>query len=295
MMEFNPEEFANTFKHYTAFVNGVQLHYVMGGKGAPVVLLHGWPQTWYEWRKIMPALAENYTVIAPDMRGLGDSSKPDDGYDKRTVAEDIYQLTKSLGFKQINLVGHDLGGMVAYAYAAAHPEDVRRLVLAEFWLPGFGLEEGMDVAKGGLWQFGFHMTPKIPEMLTQGREREYLSTVAYKSGYNSTAITEADIDEYVRYYASPGGMRAGFEYYRTLLKDGQQNRESAKTKLVVPVLVLTGSDSGIGDRLLKGVQAVAENVQSSVIEKSGHWLAEEQPAALSEQLLSFFNEKVNSL
>lgn len=295
MTEFNPEEFANTFKHYTASVNGVQLHYVMGGKGAPVVLLHGWPQTWYEWRKIMPVLAENYTVIAPDMRGLGDSSKPDSGYDKRTVAEDIYQLTKSLGFKQINLVGHDLGGMVAYAYAAAHPEDVRRLVLAEFWLPGFGLEEGMDVAKGGLWHFGFHMTPKIPEMLTQGREREYLSTVAYKSGYNPTAITEADIDEYVRHYASPGGMRAGFEYYRTLLKDGQQNRESAKTKLVVPVLVLTGSDSGIGDRLLKGVQAVAENVQSGVIEKSGHWLAEEQPAALSERLLAFFNQKANSL
>ncbi len=103
MTEFNPEEFANTFKHHTASVNGVQLHYVMGGKGDPIVLLHGWPQTWYEWRKIIPALAENYTVIAPDMRGLGDSSKPDGGYDKRTVAEDIYQLTKSLGFHQINI------------------------------------------------------------------------------------------------------------------------------------------------------------------------------------------------
>lgn len=282
--------FDQTFTHQIADVNGVRLHYVIGGKGDPVVLLHGWPQTWYEWRKIMPALAEHYTVIAPDMRGLGESSKVEGSYDKRTVAEDIYQLVNSLGFQKINLVGHDLGGMVAYAFAAAHQQAVRRLVLMEFWLPGFGLEEGMDVAKGGLWHFGFHMASEIPEMLTAGREREYLSAIAYNWRHNPTAITDADIDEYVRHYSAPGGMHAGFEYYRALLKDGQHNRESAETKLQMPVLVLTGSESGIGDRLLKGVQAVAENVHNSVIENSGHWLAEEQPLALTQELLSFFDQ-----
>lgn len=281
--------FNKTFTHHTAEVNDVRLHYVMGGKGDAVVLLHGWPQTWYEWRKIMPNLAKQYTVIAPDLRGLGDSSKPETGYDKRTAAEDIYQLINQLGFNSINLVGHDIGGMVAYAYAATHPEGVRQLVLMEFWLPGFGLEEGMDVAKGGLWHFGFHMAAKIPEMLTAGREREYLSAIAYKAG-NPTVITETDIDEYVRCYSAQGGMKAGFEYYRALLQDGQQNREHAKTKLKMPVLVLTGSESVVGDRLLKGVLQVAENVQSDVIEQSGHWLAEEQPVMLSKKLLTFFSK-----
>lgn len=289
-MELNATELTETFTHHTTVVNdGVHIHYVIGGKGDPVVLLHGWPKTWYKWRKILPALASSYTAIALDLPGLGDSSPPTAGYEKRTVAEYIYQLVNSLGFNQINLVGHDIGGMVAYAYAAAHPEGVRRLVLTEFWLPGFGLEEGMDVAQGGLWHFGFHMASEIPEMLTAGKEREYLTAMgAFKPASNAAAFTEADINEYVRHYAAPGKMHAGFEYYRTLLKDGQQNRESAKTKLQMPVLVLVGSEGAVGERLLKGVQAVADNVQSGAIAQSGHWLAEEQPEALSQQLLTFF-------
>ncbi|WP_229500732.1 alpha/beta fold hydrolase [Nostoc mirabile] len=161
----------------------------------------------------MPTLAENYTVIAPDMRGLGDSSKPETGYDKRTVAEDIYQLINQLGFHQINLVGHDLGGMVAYAYATAHPTEVHRLVLMEFWLPGFGLEEGMDVANGGLWHFGFHMAPKIPEMLTAKREREYLTAIASPVKVtNSRIIMPCD-----RKLKSSGGDGECWEQYLSVL------------------------------------------------------------------------------
>src|ERR1041384_1937730 len=136
-----------TFSHHTASVNGIQMHYVIGGNGDPVVLLHGWPETWYAWHKVMPALAKNYTVIAPDLRGLGDSSKPLTGYDGKTTAEDIHQLVAQLGFKDIFLVGHDFGVQVAYSYAAAHPNDVRRLVILDIPVPGIG--PGQNIT--GLW------------------------------------------------------------------------------------------------------------------------------------------------
>src|ERR687892_611586 len=142
-----------TFSHHTASVNGIQMHYVIGGQGDPVVLLHGWPQTWYEWRHIMPALAKNYTVIAPDLRGFGDSSKPVTGYDGNTTAEDIYQLTSQLGFNQIFLVAHDVGAQTAYSYAAAHPNNVSKLVLMEYLLPGFPPPE---FGENGPWWFAFY-------------------------------------------------------------------------------------------------------------------------------------------
>jgi uncharacterized alpha/beta hydrolase family protein len=126
-----------TFSHHMASVNGIQLHYVIGGHGNPIVLIHGWPQTWYEWRHVMPALAQNYTVIVPDLRGLGDSSKPLTGYDGKTTAEDIHQLVSQLGFKQIFLVGHDVGSQTAYSYAATHPTEVQKLVIMEYIFPGF--------------------------------------------------------------------------------------------------------------------------------------------------------------
>jgi hypothetical protein len=126
-----------TFSHHMASVNGIQLYYVIGGHGNPIVLIHGWPQTWYEWRHVMPALAKNYTVIVPDLRGLGDSSKPLTGYDGKTTAEDIHQLVFQLGFKQIFLVGHDIGAQTAYSYAATHPNNVSKLVIMDFIFPGF--------------------------------------------------------------------------------------------------------------------------------------------------------------
>ena len=145
-----------TFSHHMAAVNGIQLHYVIGGHGDPVVLLHGWPETWYEWHHVMPALAKNYTVIVPDLRGLGDSSKPLTGYDGKTVAEDIHQLVTQLGFKTIFLVGHDIGTQIAYSYAAAHPTEVKRLVVMELTIPGFALP---GPPRLGLWWPSFHQYP----------------------------------------------------------------------------------------------------------------------------------------
>ena len=154
---FDENEKKIEYTHHKTTVNGIQLHYVIGGeKGDLIVLLHGWPQTWYEWRNIIPQLiANNFTVIAPDMRGLGDSEKPQTGYDKKTIAEDIYQLVKKLGYSKIYLVAHDWGGPVAYSYAAAHPQDVNKMVILDTSVPGFGLEKAENFSKR-IWHFSFH-------------------------------------------------------------------------------------------------------------------------------------------
>jgi pimeloyl-ACP methyl ester carboxylesterase len=162
-----------TFSHHIASVNGIQLHYLIGGQGDPIVLLHGWPQTWYEWDHIMAALAKNYTVIVPDLRGLGDSSKPVTGYDGKTTAEDIYQLITQLGInEQILLVAHDIGSQTAYSYAAAHPNNVSKLVIMDFISPGFIPPE---FGENGPWWFAFHQVLNLPESIVEYKERQYLS------------------------------------------------------------------------------------------------------------------------
>lgn len=160
-----------TYTHYKTPVNGIFMHYVIGGKGDPIVLLHGWPQTWYEWRNVIPELiANNYTIIAPDMRGLGDSEKTQTGYDTKNLAEDIYQLIEKLGYSKINLVAHDWGGSVAYSYAAEHPEDVGKMIILDTLLPGFGLEEAGDFSPNGIWHFSFHAVRDLPEKLIEGKK-----------------------------------------------------------------------------------------------------------------------------
>lgn len=275
-------------EHHTTKVNDVLLHYVICGKGDPVVLLHGWPQTWYQWRKVIPSLAQRYTVIAPDMRGLGDSAKPATGYDKRTIAEDIYRLVDQLGFERIFLVGHDWGGPVAYAYACAHPNDVRKLVILDVPIPGAGLEHALAFRPRMAWHIPFHYVRDLPEALVAGRERTYLSWF-YRTAYNPSAISEEDIDEYVRCYSAPGALRAGFEYYRAIFTDAEHNTENARIQLKMPVLAL-GGERGFGELTIKSMQRLAENVRGGVIERCAHWIPEERPEYLTEQLLAFFAE-----
>jgi pimeloyl-ACP methyl ester carboxylesterase len=279
-----------TFSHHTASVNGIQLHYVIGGHGDPVVLLHGWPETWYEWRHVMPALAKNYTVIVPDLRGLGDSSKPLTGYDGKTTAEDIHQLVAQLGFKQIFLVGHDVGSQPAYSYAAAHPAEVRKLVIMEYIFPGFTPPQ----LEGKVWWFPFHQTPDIPEALVDGKERMYLSWFYHNIAYNPAAITQADIDEFVIHYSAPGGMRDGFNYFRAFPEDAIQNENYSKTNLTMPVLAVGagyipafGGDVTI-NYALYGMQRLAENVTGVKVPLSGHWIPEERPDFVVNMLNNFF-------
>lgn len=283
----NPTKFNQTFKHHTATVNDVRLHYVTGGKGEPIVLLHGFGGTWYTWRHTMPALAERYTVIVPDMRGAGDSAKPVSGYDTKTAAEDIYQLVQKLGHKRIYLVGHDIGVMVAYAYAAAHPEDVRRLVLLDSAPPGAGDWENY-IRDPNRWHLGFHQVLNLPEALVEGRERIYLNRFWQDLAYDPTAITEADKDEYLRSYAAPGGMRAAFAYYRALPQDVKDNQEYLKRKLQMPVLAIGGAQ-GSGKSAVDIIKTIGTNVRGEVIENCGHWISEERPEYLNQLLLTFFN------
>ena len=281
-----------TFTHHTATVDGFQMHYVIGGHDDPVVLLHGWPETWYAWRHVMPALAKNYTIIVPDLRGLGDSSKPTTGYDGKTVAEDIHQLVTQLGFKTIFLVGHDIGTQIAYSYAAAHPTEVKKLAVMELTIPGFAPPGRMPI-----WWGSFHQVPDVPEALVQGKEMMYLSWFFSGLTYNPSAITKADIDEYVSHYSSPGGLRAGFEYYRAFPQDAIQNQNYSKTKLTMPVLALGGSFIPVlgGNitmpSIIYGMKILAQNVTGITVPNSGHFIPEEQPQFLSDQLLKFFGNK----
>lgn len=278
--------------HGYADLGEVMVHYVTAGTGDPVVLLHGWPQTWYEWRHVIPRLAERYRVIAPDLRGLGDSSRPAGGYDKRTVAGEIWQLVHDrLGHGRIFLVGHDWGGPVAYALAAAHPDAVRRLVVLDVVIPGDGAD---TFSQGGRrWHHAFHRTLDLPEALIQGRERVYLSWFYRSYGHRLGAISEADIDEYLRTYGQPGALRAGLAYYRALAQDVADNQATvARMKLPMPVLAIGGAKSwGRGLETLESLRRVATDVRGGVIEDCGHWIPEERPDALVEQLLAFFGEE----
>ena len=276
--------------HHHAQLDGVTLHYVVSGRGPVVVLLHGWPQTWYEWRLIIPALAERYTVVAPDLRGLGDSSRPETGYDKKTVANDVWQLVNGkLGHERFSVVGHDWGGPTAYALAADHPEAVARLAILDVVIPG----DGGDISQGGRrWHHHFHLTPDLPEALTEGRERLYLSWFYRTFGHRTGAISEVDIDEYLRTYTQPGAMRAGFAYYRALPQDVADNRaNAARLKLPMPVLALGGSGGrGRAHEPEESLRRLAVNVQGEVVPECGHWIPEEQPRYLAERLLRFFAE-----
>ena len=278
-----------TFSHHTVPVNGIQIHYVIGGRGDPIVLLHGWPETWYSWHRVMPTLAKNYTVIVPDLRGLGDSSKPPTGYDGKTVAEDIHQLVGKLGFKTIFLVGHDIGTQVAYSYAAAHPTEVKKLAVMELTIPGF-----VPAGRMPLWWVVFHQTPDVPEALVQGKEMLYLSWFYHNLANNPAAITQEDINEYVSHYSAPGGMHAGFEHYRAFPQDAIQNQNYTKTKLTMPVLALGGEYiPTLGGKIamptvIYGMKILAQNVTGIIVPNSGHFIPEEQPQFLADQLLKFF-------
>ncbi|MBP0594216.1 alpha/beta hydrolase [Paraburkholderia sp. LEh10] len=271
-------------------VNGVRYHYLLaqGQPGAAtVVLLHGWASTSYMWRHVMPQLvARGYTVLAPDLRGLGDTSKPAAGYEKTTVADDIRALVEKLGLgPQINLVGHDMGGMVAYAYAAQHPDEVRTLAILDVPLPGIEPWDQL-VQTPRTWHFRFYSVQDVPEMLIAGRELEYLKWFHNSEAVNSRAFTDEVEQTYAREYAMPGALRAGFEYYRAFPNDVKANQAFARTKLTMPVLGIGGAGS-FGPIIGEHLRHVATNVEAVNVQGSGHWVAEEQPAAVTGALLKF--------
>ena len=275
------------FRHDKIDVNGVRLHYVTVGSGPPLVLLHGFPQTWYQWRRIMPALAENFTAIAPDYRGAGLSSRPVSGYDKVTMATDIRELVQAVaGDEPVALVGHDLGSFVAYAYAATFPAEVSKLVLIDAVTLG---TKAWDRVSSGprLYHVAFHGARDVAEMLVTGRERAYLEQFFTYRAYLDLAVL-ADLDVYVQAYQAPGALRAAFEVYRAIPEDVEVNRALiAKAKLPMPLLVVGGDISSSGPSMIEMAQEIALDSRGVVISRCGHWVAEEQPDQLLAELTSF--------
>jgi pimeloyl-ACP methyl ester carboxylesterase len=266
------------------------MHYVIAGSGYPLVFLHGWPQSWYEWRKIIPPLAERFTVIAPDLRGLGDSERPMIGYDKRTLASDVYALMQTLGLTKIGLTGHDWGGAVAFYLAYDHPEMVERLMILDM-IPGLGRKDGQMSLQAArrFWHVFFHAgLPDLAERLVsanvEGYLRHFYTSTTYN--YSPTVFSPEDIAEYVRVYSLPGALRAGFQYYRTGLQEDLENLSSCTRKLTMPVLAW-GGEVFLGD-IVPIWQTVAENVQGGELKQCGHFMAEEKPEFVVKQALEFF-------
>jgi pimeloyl-ACP methyl ester carboxylesterase len=266
-----------------AEANGVRLHYLVTGQGDPVLLLHGFGQSSQMWRPLMRELANKHTVIAADLRGAGQSDAPPDGYAKSSMARDMHALMSGLGYDKVSLVGHDIGMMVAYAYAAQFPGEVQRIVLLEALLPGVG--EWSRAWPRDQWHLQFY--GKTAEALVQGRERIYLEHFWNDFAADpAKSIPEADRKVYAAEYARPNHVHAGMEWFRMIDEDAREFHAYAAKPLTIPMLVLAG-EKGSGDVLLKQAQLIDTDVQGAVVPGAGHWLMEEAPGFVIPKVVDF--------
>jgi pimeloyl-ACP methyl ester carboxylesterase len=280
-----PADFTET----TAPANGITINYVRGGAGPTLVLLHGYPQTWYMWRKVLPALAEHFTVIAPDLRGSGGSDAPTDGYGKSILAEDVHQLLVGLDLAdEVSVVGHDIGTMVAYAYAAAHRDSTSRLVLIEAPLADESVYElpSLTAQGPGLWNFGFFSLQNgLPERMVAGREDAWVDGFVDWLEVVKGGVDEQAIAEYAAQLRQPGHTRASFEYFRAFHADVVETIRHRDRPLTMPVPAI-GAKGTMGQMVQDQVVRYATDVTGHIA-PTGHWVAEEDPAYLTARLLAF--------
>ncbi len=280
--------FAAIFEHRMQGAAGERLHYVIGGQGTPILLVPGWPQTWYAWRKTMLTLAEHHTVVAVDPPGLGDSDKPYGGYDTNSVAMRLHELTQALGWERFDFVGQDVGVWIGYAYASLFPQQVRRLALLDATVPGLAPAqmyafEPERISKN--WHFFFLAQPDLPEALISGREHAFLSWLFHAKSARSGWLEPQALAEYVRCYSAPGGWRAAASYYRALFDSMAQNHAHARKRLAMPVLAM-GGEAALGGMMESMMKQVADNV-TGLIAPCGHYIPEEAPDFVVEHLLEF--------
>ena len=285
-----PDGFTDTFSSRYVDVGDVRLHAVIGGSGPPVLLVHGWPETWYAWRMVMPALADEFEVVAVDQRGIGLSDKPDDGYDVGTLADDIVGLMESLGHQRFAVYGTDTGMPIAYAVAADHPDRVARLVVSEAPLPGISPSPPLflpPVLNARLWHLAFNqLPPEVNEALVAGREE-----IFFGSEFAASAGTKQLPADVVKYYvdtlaASPEALRGSFEFYRAIPTSAAQNETRKDRRLTMPVLAIGGAESGM-EGVEATMQLVADDVSGVVLEGAAHWVAEQAPDELATTLKKF--------
>ncbi|MEU1176436.1 alpha/beta hydrolase [Streptomyces sp. NPDC005820] len=286
------EQIPAGFSEHKTQVAGTGINYVIGGHGPTLVLIHGYPQTWYEWHGIMPALAKHYTVIAPDLPGAGKSDAPASGYDKKTMAAKLHALLVSLGKDQdVNVVGHDIGTMVAYSYAAQYPHSVSKLVLSEAPIPDPGVYTFPSLtAQGtGAWHFGFFsLQTGLPESLIQGRELTWISGFMRGIAVHKDALTPEDLQIFASYLRDPAHLEASFAWFRTFPQDIADNARFQKKPLTMPVLAI-GADGSLGSSVAKQVRHYATHVTPAVVPDSGHWIYEEHPKEMTDLLLRFLD------
>ncbi|MCU1303472.1 MAG: Alpha/beta hydrolase [Candidatus Sulfotelmatobacter sp.] len=265
-------------------VTGVRLHYLTAGHGPSLLLLHGYAETSLMWKPIMPLLAERFTVIAPDLPGIGDSAIPNDGLDMKNAAIRIHALARSLGVQKAEVVGHDIGLMVAYAYAAQFPAEVEKLVVMDAFLPGVPGWEAI-YNDPGIWHFRFN--GPTPEALVQGRERTYFEYFWNDlAADKNRSLPKADREAYIAAYSRPGRMRAGWAYFVSFQQAAKDFAQLSQTKLTMPVLVI-GGEKSLGDALAQQMNLVASNVTVVVLKDTGHWVLEERPKETTDALQKF--------
>lgn len=267
-----------------AVANGVKLHYLTAGQGPTVILLHGYAETSRMWKPLIPRLAEKFTVIAPDLPGIGDSEIPKSGLDMKSAAIAVHALAKSLGVERARVVGHDIGLMVAYAYAAQFPAEVEKLVLMDAFLPGVAGWEAI-YNNPGLWHFRFN--GPTPEALVKGRERTYFESLWNDfAADKARSIPEADRAAYTAAYARPGRMRAGWAYFVAFPHTAKDFQTLSRTQLTMPILSI-GGEKANGTALAEQAKLVGSDVTTLVLEGTGHWLMEERPQQTMDALMDF--------
>ena len=284
-----PAGFTDTFTSRYVDTGEVRLHAVTGGDGPPLLLVHGWPQTWYAWRMLMPTLARDFQVIAVDQRGIGLSDKPHDGYDTVTLANDLVALMDALGHPRFALYGTDTGMPIAYAVAADHRDRLDRLVVSEAPLPGISPSPPLflpPLLNARLWHLAFNQLPTINEQLVTGREE-----IFFGAEFDASAGTHKLPAETVQYYidtlaADPDHLRGSFELYRAFPAMVAQNEQRKTRRLTLPVLAIGGAESS-GDGVGKTMKLAADDVQTVVLAGSGHWVAEQAPEELLAALTAF--------
>lgn len=270
-------------RHELASVNNIRLHYVIAGSGPPVYLLHGWPQAWFEWEPFIEPLAEKHTVVVPDLRGFGDSDKPASGYDLGTLASDLVCLAAHLSHERIVIVAHDLGGPVAYATAASSPGLVRGLLLFE--APLYGVNAvGVPDYERDYWHFGFHAScPDLAEALIVGKEDVYLQHFFTEFSYRKDAFSPQLVERFLNQLKRPGALRGGFAHYRAIKESRSQMKQWMTQKLAIPVGGFGGAHS-LALAVLRSVERISEQPFGGVIESCGHWVCEESPKVVLNQI-----------
>ncbi len=277
----------DNFRHQVAIVNGVKVHYVIGGTGEPLVLIHGFGQNWYMWNRLLPEFSKHFLVIAPDLPGLGESGRPDSGYDKKTMAADIHAVVKSLGYTSIYLAGHDVGLMVAYAYAAQYGAEVKKLALMDALLPG--VEPVWSQTKASAWWFGFFSWPASGEIVA-GKEGVFLQHFWPLVGHVKDAFTPEETKEFIRAYSQPGAVKGSFRWFGAFDQDAVDNKLFMKHKLQMPLLAMGGQYFG-ASFLAAHCRLVADHVSESDIQGAGHWIVQENTPQVQQDLLTFFMGK----